>query len=71
MAEDSELRHPVCQRHWDEMRKEAMGAVPWWSKPIAALKVKEMLGKRGFFISATACSYCQTGSPVDTEEQKT
>jgi hypothetical protein len=66
--EDNQSRqatYPVCKDHWERMRQEALSGMPFWSKPLARLRVKQVLNQKGFVQSDTECRFCQTKSDVD------
>lgn len=51
---------PVCQQHWQNMRKEALSVMPFWSRPLAGIKINRMLQEKGFRKSDSECTYCQS-----------
>ncbi len=57
--------YPVCKEHWDRMRQEALSGVPLWSRPLAKLRIKQVLNQKGFVQSDSACRFCETKSDVD------
>jgi hypothetical protein len=63
--EKSRKTYPVCKEHWERMRQEALSGVPFWSRQLAKLKVKQVLNQRGFVQSDTECRFCKTKSDVD------
>ena len=60
--------HPVCKQHYQKMRKEALAALPFWSRPLGAIKINQMLRDKGFVQSDTECTFCKTGTDVDKVE---
>ena len=67
MEEQSSRRatYPVCREHWDRMRQEALAGVPFWSRPLAGLRVNKALNQKGFVRSDTECRFCTTKTGVD------
>ncbi len=61
----NEARHPVCAKHWQEMRKETISGLPLWTKPFAAVTASKALRARGFYESKTECTFCRTGTSVE------
>ncbi len=59
---------PVCQEHWQKMRKEALAVMPFWSRPLAGIKINRMLQDKGFVKSKTECNYCPSNSK-ETQEK--
>lgn len=49
---------PICKKHWSSMRKEALAVMPFWSRPLAGIKIDRMLRDKGFVKSETQCTYC-------------
>ncbi len=58
---------PVCEKHWQMMRKEALAVLPAWSRPLAGFKINRMLRDKGFVKSAADCTYCESGSAAGGE----
>lgn len=56
---------PVCKEHWQKMRKEALVGLPFWSRPLAGIKIKQMLNEKGFVQSNSECAFCKTKTDVD------
>ena len=59
---------PVCKQHWQNMRKEALSVMPFWSRPLASIKINRMLQAKGFRKSVTECTYCQSSSNADGQK---
>ena len=49
------------------MRQEALAVMPIWARPLAGLKVNQLLRDKGFVKSDEECMFCCTG---DAEESK-
>ncbi len=58
---------PVCRQHWKNIRKEALGTVPIWSRPMAMLRIRSWLEEKGFVLSTTECTYCDSGNTTDSQ----
>ena len=58
---------PVCTEHWQKMRKEALAVMPFWSRPIAGIKINRMLREKGFVKSDAECIFCKLSSRSDSE----
>ena len=56
----------VCEEHWQTMRKEALAVVPFWSRPLARIKINQMLRDKGFVKSDTECTFCKLSSRADS-----
>jgi len=59
---------PVCQEHWDFVRKEAMATIPFWSRPFAGKKVNQYMQEKRFVKSDAECIYCNRGSDVGADQ---
>ncbi len=53
---------PVCKTHWQQMRKEALAVMPFWSRPLAGFKINRVFRDKGFLKSESECTYCDSGS---------
>ncbi len=60
----SRRTYPVCKEHWDRMRQEALSGMSFWSRPLAALKIKRVLNEKGFVRSDSECRFCKKKSDV-------
>jgi hypothetical protein len=49
------------------MRQEALAAMPFWSRPLASIKINRMFRDKGFVKSETECNYCQSKSDGNSE----
>ena len=58
---------PVCKEHWQTMRKEGLAVMPFWSRPIASIKINRMLRDKGFVKSDAECTFCKISSRADSE----
>ena len=58
---------PVCKEHWQKMRKESLAVVPFWSRPIAGIKINRMLRDKGFVKSDAECTFWKSNSKSDSE----
>ena len=58
---------PVCAQHWQSMRKEALAVMPFWSRPLASIKINRMLRDKGFVKSDGECTFCKLSSRADGE----
>lgn len=57
---------PVCKDHWQRMRREALAVMPFWSRPMAGIKINRMLRDKGFVKSDAECTFCKSSSTVHT-----
>lgn len=62
---------PVCEEHWQKMRKEAFAVIPFWSRPLAGKKINQMLRDKGFVKSDDQCAYCKPSETAETERRET
>ena len=58
---------PVCNEHWQKMRSEAISVMPFWSRPIAGIKINRMLRDKGFVKSDAECTFCKLSSHADNK----
>ena len=59
---------PICNEHWQAMRKEALSVMPFWSRPLAGIKINRMLRDKGFVKSDEECTYCKLSARADGEK---